>query len=167
MTTEGRATTSTPTLELRRVHIRDLAAVIRLERRAFGREAWGWAGFLVGFAFGSVFLQAARGDEMLGFVLAQARWAQGVTWLLNIAVAPDQRNQGIGRALMLAVEAAVTTPRLRLTVRVDNPAARHLYRSLGYEEIGLRRGYYGQGRDGIEMEKYIAPDGPRQELPHE
>lgn len=165
--TENRATTSTPTIELRRIHFRDLADVIRLERRAFGREAWGWVDFLIGFAMGNIFIQAARGGEMLGFALAQVRRRQDVTWILNIAVDPDHRNQGLGRALMLAVEAQVTTPRLRLTVRVDNLAARHLYRRLGYEEIGLRRGYYGQGRDGIEMEKRIAPDAPQQELPHE
>lgn len=149
------------------MHIRDLADVIRLERRAFGREAWGWAGFLIGFAFGGVFLQAARGDKMLGFVLAQGRRATGETWILNIAVDPDQRNQGIGRTLMLAVEAEAVTPRLRLTVRIDNAAARHLYRSLGYEELRLRRGYYGQGRDGMEMEKRITPYDSQQELPYE
>ncbi len=167
MTTENWTTTATPALELRRVHIRDLANVVQLERRSFGREAWGWTSFLIGFAFGSIFLQATRGDEMLGFVLAQARRATGVTWILNIAVDPDQRNQGIGRALMLAVEAEAATPRLRLTVRVDNPAARHLYRSLGYEEVGLRRGYYGRGRDGMEMEKRSTPHDSHQELPHE
>lgn len=144
--------TTTP-IELGRVTLRDLADVIRLERRSFGHEAWGWVDFLIGFAVGNIFIKASQGEHIVGFVLAQTRRRQGVTWILNVAVDPALRNQGIGRALMLAVEAAAVTPRLRLTVRVDNPAARHLYRRLGYEEVLLRRGYYGQARDGIEMEK--------------
>jgi ribosomal-protein-alanine N-acetyltransferase len=79
-----------------------------------------------------------------------------VTWITNLAVHPDARNQGLGRRLMLAVEAEAPTPRMRLTVRIDNAPARHLYRSLGYVDTHLRRGYYVGRVDGMEMEKVLA-----------
>ena len=45
-----------------------------------------------------------------------------------------------------------------LEVRVDNPAARALYDSEGFEQIGLRRGYYDGGRvDAVTMRRMIDP----------
>ncbi len=38
-----------------------------------------------------------------------------------------------------------------LEVRADNAAARALYRATGWEEIGLRRGYYADGVDAVLM----------------
>jgi [ribosomal protein S18]-alanine N-acetyltransferase len=44
-----------------------------------------------------------------------------------------------------------------LEVRVDNTAARSLYRGEGFEEVGLRRGYYDGGRvDAVTMRKNLA-----------
>jgi len=39
---------------------------------------------------------------------------------------------------------------------VDNTAARALYASEGFDEVGLRRGYYENGRvDGVTMRKAL------------
>ncbi len=65
--------------------------------------------------------------------------------VLTIAVAPDQRRTGIGRALIGVLETklksrgAVTC---FLEVAADNGPALALYRSLGYREAGRRKGYY-------------------------
>jgi ribosomal-protein-alanine N-acetyltransferase len=146
--------TTTP-IEVSRVHFRDLSAVVQLERRCFGEEAWGWADFLLSLTPGNLFLKATRAGRLVGFILAQPNRRRGITWIANVAVDPTVRNLGIGRALMLAVEERVRTPRLKLTVRVDNDPARHLYRSLGYIDMALRRGYYAGRADGMEMEKII------------
>ncbi len=159
-TTTPTMATGTPTpIDITRVHLNDLNAVVHLERRCFGVEAWGWPDFLMSLTPGHLFLKAQSGGKLLGFVLAQPNRRQGVTWVANVAVDPAARNQGIGRRLMEAVESMAGTPRFRLTVRVDNDPARHLYRSLGYQDIGLRRGYYGAHRDGMEMEKTVASGG--------
>ena len=48
-----------------------------------------------------------------------------------------------------------------LEVRVDNDAARTLYRTEGFAEVGVRRGYYGHGRvDGVTMHRAL-PGGER------
>ncbi len=135
------------------VRLPDLRGVVRLERRSFGSEAWGWLDFTAALMSDHIFRKATASDRLLGFVIATVDWRNATTWIVNIAVDPAMRNQGIGRALMLDVEAHAPTHRLRLVVRVDNDPARHLYRSLGYQEIRLRPRYYVGPIDGMEMEK--------------
>jgi ribosomal-protein-alanine N-acetyltransferase len=71
--------------------------------------------------------------------------------ILTIATAPAMRRQGLARAL---VEAAAGAARLQgaavmfLEVAVDNLAAIGLYRSLGFEQVGVRAGYYDRGALG-------------------
>jgi ribosomal-protein-alanine N-acetyltransferase len=65
--------------------------------------------------------------------------------LLNITVSPKLRRLGIGVKMMNAIEgvaAQQNMPQIILEVRPSNEAALHLYQSLGYEQIGLRKNYY-------------------------
>ena len=66
--------------------------------------------------------------------------------LLQIAVAPDRRREGLGRHLLEVSQALLTgsgCARLLLEVRASNAAAIRLYRIRGFQEDGRRRGYYG------------------------
>ena len=101
--------------------------------------------------------QAARGPVMAGY--AGMLFVPGGTQadVLTIAVRPACWGQGIGSALL---EALLTAARDRgctevfLEVRADNPRAHGLYRRRGFEELGLRRGYYQpSGVDAIVMRK--------------
>jgi [ribosomal protein S18]-alanine N-acetyltransferase len=63
----------------------------------------------------------------------------------TIAVAAAYRRRGLARALMEGVLADAVRGGVRratLEVRRSNEAARHLYRSLGFEERAIRRRYY-------------------------
>ena len=44
-----------------------------------------------------------------------------------------------------------------LEVRADNPVARSLYDSLGFDEIGIRKGYYPGGVDAVVMRLAVPP----------
>lgn len=83
------------------------------------------------------------GSPALGFLLA---WRLGDELeIQTVATAPEARRRGVGRALVLAAidEARATgCQRLLLEVRASNQAALGLYRALGFEQDGLRRGYY-------------------------
>jgi ribosomal-protein-alanine N-acetyltransferase len=77
--------------------------------------------------------------------------------VLTIAVRESHWGLGIGSALL---EALIQAARERacaevfLEVRADNPRAHGLYRRRGFEEIGVRRGYYQpSGADAIVMRK--------------
>lgn len=97
---------------------------------------------------------------LLGYagLLAPAGGGQGD--VQTIAVAPSTRGIGLGRALMHAL---ITEARRRhvaeifLEVRADNPIARALYDSLGFEQIGVRRRYYRGGIDAVHMRLIVPP----------
>ena len=79
--------------------------------------------------------------------------------LLRVAVAPDRRRSGLGRALLEGSEPflkAQGVQLLLLEVRVGNSAARALYQVLGWQEVGLRRGYYRDGEDAVLYRKLLA-----------
>ncbi|TFC04662.1 ribosomal-protein-alanine N-acetyltransferase [Cryobacterium mannosilyticum] len=63
----------------------------------------------------------------------------------TIAVTEEARGHGLGRTLVqtLLIEARKRGAReVFLEVRADNPGAQRVYRRLGFEELGVRRGYY-------------------------
>jgi ribosomal-protein-alanine N-acetyltransferase len=82
--------------------------------------------------------------------------------LLNITVSPDWQGQGLGWALLQAVQAlgqARGLGQLFLEVRESNHRPRALYRRFGFAEVGVRRGYYpaSQGReDAVVMRLALA-----------
>jgi len=73
--------------------------------------------------------------------------------LLNLAVHPAHRRQGISRALLTtALEQARGQGAgvVWLEVRPSNQAALSLYQSFGFEEVGIRRNYYtDNGEDAL------------------
>ncbi len=77
--------------------------------------------------------------------------------VLTIAVRPPHWGGGIGSALLAALLKAARDrgcTEVFLEVRADNPRARGLYQRRGFEEIGVRRGYYQpSGVDAIVMRK--------------
>jgi ribosomal-protein-alanine N-acetyltransferase len=60
--------------------------------------------------------------------------------ILNLAVAPEWRRCGVAKALLEQQLARGATHFLE--VRESNLAARALYHTLGFQEIGRRLGYY-------------------------
>jgi [ribosomal protein S18]-alanine N-acetyltransferase len=86
----------------------------------------------------------------------------GEAHLLNLSVAPGWQRQGVGAELTrffvkLAREGGAA--RIFLEVRPSNTAARALYRSHGFAEIGVRHDYYPgpEGReDALVMELALA-----------
>jgi ribosomal-protein-alanine N-acetyltransferase len=84
--------------------------------------------------------------------------------LLNITVTPKLRKLGIGSRLMSAIEGVASQqkiPRIILEVRPSNSNAVNLYQKLGYEQIGVRKGYYpvdkstGMREDALVLAKSI------------
>jgi ribosomal-protein-alanine N-acetyltransferase len=73
----------------------------------------------------------------------------------NVAVHPGYRRSGVGRRMLLHIieEARRNgSHNITLEVRKSNEAAQALYRSLGFEVCGVRRGYYSDdGEDAWVM----------------
>lgn len=78
--------------------------------------------------------------------------AAGEAHLLNLCVGEAWRCRGVGRRLLahlLQVAANLGARESFLEARPTNTTAIRLYQSLGYVQIGIRRGYY-QAVDGRE-----------------
>ena len=92
----------------------------------------------------SLWLCAMDGDTVAGYIGSQT--VLGEADMMNVAVSPAYRRQGIGRALVLALCEALKTQMqatvLTLEVRDSNAAAIALYEDLGFTQIGLRKNYY-------------------------
>lgn len=96
----------------------------------------------------SLWLVALEGDQVVGYIGSQT--VLGETDMLNLAVAPEVRRQGIGRALEEALEAAIIargSHRLSLEVRASNAPALALYAAAGFQQVGRRKDYYFHPRE--------------------
>lgn len=72
----------------------------------------------------------------------------------NIAILPEFRGRKLGEKLLfkmmsLAKEAGAKT--MTLEVRVSNHVAKSLYKKLGFQEGGIRRGYYTDNREDAQV----------------
>lgn len=75
--------------------------------------------------------------------------------LINIAVDPRLRRQGIGSELMeflLQTARREAAQEIYLDVRVSNIAAVALYRRYGFKKTGVRKKYYADGEDAVVMQ---------------
>jgi len=84
-----------------------------------------------------------------GFVVA--RVAGGEAEILTLAVAPQARGKGLGRALLceaIAKAEQLGAGAMFLEVGSGNPAARALYAGLGFAPVGARKAYY-RGQDAL------------------
>ena len=91
----------------------------------------------------SLWLVAVDGKTVAGYVGSQSvlGWAD----MMNIAVAPEYRRQGVGEKIILDLihqlqEEKVTC--LTLEVRASNGPAIALYEKLGFVQVGRRPNYY-------------------------
>jgi len=74
--------------------------------------------------------------------------AGGEAEILTLAVVPQARGQGLGRALLhaaIAQSEALGAEAVFLEVGADNPHALALYAGLGFAKVGLRNAYYTSG----------------------
>ena len=83
---------------------------------------------------------AVPGAGIAGFLVARTL-APGESEILNLAVAPESRRQGVARALWAAYLRDVTGE-VYLEVRASNEAAQEFYKSVGFKVVTLRSEYY-------------------------
>lgn len=100
-------------------------------------------------------LVAEDEDALTGFVLMQV--AADEAEVLTICTSRAHRRRGLGRALVMAgltTALAVECRSVFLEVAADNPAAKALYASVGFQVAGRRENYYLR-KDGPSVDAEI------------
>jgi [ribosomal protein S18]-alanine N-acetyltransferase len=145
-----------PRLEIRRLAYADLPQVIGIERRAFPTP-WSLAMFVLELSKASGICLAAvldddGGRRLVGYLIC-SRY-ETVWHVMNVAVAPEHRREGVASALLGELYVRVDDERARYTleVRRSNAVAIGLYEREGFRAAGLRRRYYqDNGEDALVM----------------
>jgi ribosomal-protein-alanine N-acetyltransferase len=105
-------------------------------------------------------LVAESDRRVVGFLVGRAVAGDEEAELENMGVGADDRNRGVGAALMnefLAWCVAGGSLRVHLEVRESNGAARWFYKRYGFLESGRRKNYYkdvgggNPGEDAVTM----------------
>lgn len=138
-------------IELRRLTLADLAAIERIEQRAYPTP-WSRSMFASELAkSSSICLGAVDTDEseVLVAYLIISRYSDA--WhVMNVAVHEDYRGQGVATRLLgrlFELTAGDGRRGYTLEVRVSNGGAIKLYEKLGFVPRGIRRGYYTDNRE--------------------
>lgn len=120
----------------------DLADVVALEQACY-RFPWSEQVFRDCLRVGYDCWVADSGGAVAGYGMMSM--GAGECHILNLCVAPALRRRGMGRALLVALLDRARRAGMEqafLEVRPSNTGALALYRSLGFEPVGVRRGYY-------------------------
>ena len=127
--------------EMNEAHV---SQVGELEKLCFGTEAWSEKSVASELNNKlALWLVAEEAGKVWGYVGSQT--VMDETDMMNIAVHPDHRNQGIAAGLvdnLIDALKARGSHSLMLEVRVSNEPARKLYEKLGFQQVGLRKNYY-------------------------
>jgi [ribosomal protein S18]-alanine N-acetyltransferase len=143
-------------VEIRRLTYTDLPQVIAIERRAFP-TAWSLAMFVLELSKSSgiclaAMLPAERSRRLVGYLICSR---YDTVWhVMNVAVDPDRRREGVASTLLAELYARVGDAQARFTleVRCSNHPAIHLYEREGFRAVGMRRRYYqDNGEDALVM----------------
>ena len=120
-----------------------IASIAELEKECFS-DPWSVASISSELTNSlSLWIVAMDDDKLVGYVGSQS--VMGWADMMNLAVAPDYRKQGVGQALVLELIEQLKAAKvscLTLEVRASNAPAIALYTKMGFLEVGRRPNYY-------------------------
>lgn len=140
----------------------DVAAVARLESQSYSFP-WSAGIFRDCLRAGYYCCVAEDDGQCIGYAIMSV--GAGEAHVLNLCVADHMRRRGLGADLLahlLEFAAATGARDIFLEVRPSNTAALHLYKTRGFAQIGVRRGYYqvvGGREDAVVLRRQLAPRG--------
>ena len=91
----------------------------------------------------ALWLVADDNGRVAGYIGSQT--VMGESDMMNVAVHPDYRKQGVATALIVALVEELRKQGshcLTLEVRASNESAIRLYRKLDFQQVGCRKNYY-------------------------
>ena len=138
-----------PEVVIRAMRGSDVADVVAIERGAY-QFPWSDGIFRDCLRVGYVCRVVTMAREVMAYGVMSL--GAGEAHILNLCVAEAYRCRGVGRRLLGSLierAAAAGMADAFLEVRPSNTVAIRLYLALGFEQVGIRRGYY-QAANGRE-----------------
>jgi ribosomal-protein-alanine N-acetyltransferase len=134
----------------------DVPAVATIERSCFS-QPWTETGFMDAIENPNAFFRVASEEsQILGYIGMYETVDEGE--ITNVAVAERFRGRGIGKKLLMTVQryaGEIGLERIILEVRTGNATAISLYKSCGFENIGIRRDFYNFPREDADIMMWI------------
>jgi len=149
------------TVEIRPMHELDIPVVGAIEKAAY-QFPWSEGIFRDCLRVGYVCRVIDIAGEMAGYGIMSI--GAGEAHILNVCIRDEYRSRGLARKVLLYLLERARAAGMReafLEVRPSNLAAARLYHSVGFEEVGVRRGYYQAtvGReDAAVLRRILVPD---------
>jgi len=139
---------------IRAAQQQDLQAMAALHALCFvGEDSWSAAQIEGSLALATTIGLVAQEDEKVkGFLLAQK--VQDEAEILTLCIHPDNREQGLAKALVEALLAQEGLGTAFLEVAADNTPARRLYENCGFTVFGTRPAYYKRGGQAVDAITY-------------
>jgi ribosomal-protein-alanine N-acetyltransferase len=137
----------------------DVSAIVRIEKKSFGRDAWTREAFLGYFdqPEDCIFLVATTNGKVAGYIIGFQRGAHAE--VDSVAVGPSHRRLGVAAALLKRLKRVLRRRGLTsvsLAVRLNNTGAIQLYRRLGFRRDRRINGYYEDGAPAWRMKAPLA-----------
>lgn len=159
----SRSEAAAPRVALRPMQEPDIPAVATLEAAAY-QFPWSEGIFRDCLRVGYTCRVVEVAATVVGYGIMSM--GAGEAHILNLCIRADLRNRGIGRrVLAYLLERARAAGMLEafLEVRPSNVAAIRLYQAAGFEQVGVRRGYYQAvgGREDAAVLRLELSGGPR------
>jgi ribosomal-protein-alanine N-acetyltransferase len=131
-----------PTVEIRPMHELDIPLVVAVEKAAY-QFPWSEGIFRDCLRVGYVCRVIDVAGDLGGYGIMSV--GAGEAHILNVCVRNEYRSRGFARKTLLYLLERAHAAGMQeafLEVRPSNIAAARLYHSLGFEQVGIRRGYY-------------------------
>ncbi len=131
-----------PQVDIRPMHELDVPLIVAIERAAY-QFPWSEGIFRDCLRVGYVCRVVDVGGELAGYGIMSV--GAGEAHILNVCIRDEYRCRGLARKILLYLLDRARTAGMYeafLEVRPSNIAAARLYHSLGFEQVGVRRGYY-------------------------
>ncbi len=129
-------------VDIRPMHELDVPVVVAVERAAY-QFPWSEGIFRDCLRVGYVCRVIEVAGELAGYGIMSV--GAGEAHILNVCIRDEYRCRGLARKVLLYLLDRARTAGMYeafLEVRPSNTAAARLYHSLGFEQVGVRRGYY-------------------------
>jgi len=148
-----------PEVTIRPMRVTDVAEVVAIERSSY-QFPWSEGIFRDCLRVGYVCRVVTLSRQVVAYGVMS--FGAGEAHILNLCVEQAHRCRGVGRQLLGSLIERASAARMSeafLEVRPSNTAAIRLYLALGFEQVGMRRGYYQAvgGREDAAVLKRVLP----------